>query len=66
MSLKTVGAIALASGLTGLASSALTAQHIYANYKPELDFYQHRHDYSLDGFEEPKRRLGVHLLLRQT
>ena len=54
MSVKTVGVIALSSALAGLVSSAVTAQYVRLNYKPELDFYQHKHPYRVDGFEEPK------------
>ncbi|MGB9684419.1 MAG: glycosyltransferase [Candidatus Bathyarchaeales archaeon] len=58
MVLKTAGVVALSSALTGLTASALTAQYVISNYKPELDFYQHRHPYHVNGFEEPKGELA--------
>jgi len=54
MSVKTVGVVALSSALAGLVGSAVTAQYVRLNYKPELDFYQHKHPYRVDGFKEPK------------
>lgn len=46
---------ALIGGVFGaLVGSGVVAQQIYANYKPERDFYPHRHEYRVDGVEEPK------------
>ena len=56
--MKTAGAVALGSALSALASSAVTAQYVRLNYKPEFDFYQHRHPYTVDGFEQPKGELA--------
>lgn len=58
MSVKTAGVVALSSVLAGLAGSALTAQYIRNNYKPEWDFLSYRHPYRVDGFEEPKGELS--------
>lgn len=58
MSAKVAGIAITSAALAGLAGSVLTAHYMFMNYKPELDFYQHKHPYRVDGFGEPKGDLA--------